>query len=310
MSKPKFGVIYSRLHEIISPAAFAAAVEAMGFDSVWATEGLVNQQPALDPIVTMGELAHGSKRLTVGSCVILSPLRNPAVLAKQITSLDIVSAGRIVLGIGVGGSSLSNPADYSVSGVDPGARGARCDEGLEVLRKLWSAEQVSHRGRFYQFEDIIMRPAPIQHPHPPIWAGGSAEGVLRRTARWCNGFVPIGSGPADYGQAWERICGHADDCHRDSSKITRAVHLYCCISQTRAKAHAVAQETLTERYGFDVRLPDDGRFPFGDAGECARTIEAYRQAGVEHFVFNSVQPLAGVMGDVEQLAEQVIPACR
>ena len=88
MPGPKFGVIYSRLHQVIPPGAFARKVEDMGFDAVWATEGLANQLQALDPIVAMAALALGSERLTVGSCVIISPLRNPAILAKEVASLE------------------------------------------------------------------------------------------------------------------------------------------------------------------------------------------------------------------------------
>jgi probable F420-dependent oxidoreductase len=282
----------------------------MGYDSVWATEGLVNELAALDPVVAIAGFAVGTTRIAIGSCVLLSPLRSPVILAKQIASLDVLSGGRVVLGIGVGGSTLSNPDAYRALGIAAHERGARCDEGIEIMRKLWSGKRVSHAGRFYRFEDIAMEPVPLQRPHPPIWAGGAAEGVLRRTARSCDGFVPIGSGAENYRRNWERICALAGEFGRDSAAITRAVHLYYCMANDKREGHALAERTLTERYGYPVSLPDDGRFPLGNAADCLETIVAYRTAGVEHFVLNTVRPLSEVVVEVERFAERVLPEIR
>jgi len=303
VSSPRFGVIYSRLHDVIAPASFARAAESIGYDSVWATEGLVNQEAALDPVIVMAELARGSERLSVGSCVIISPLRNPAILAKQIASLDVLSAGRIVVGVGVGGSSLSNPADYRVSGVDPSERGARCSEGIEIMTKLWSGGRASHAGRFYRFEDIEMRPAPARKP--PVWAGGNADGVLKRAARLCDGFVPIGPGAREYARLWERLCAYAEEGHRDRGAVTRAVHLYYCLGASRDEARTNAERTLAGRYGIEVELPRDERFLFGTLDDCLRTIESYVEAGVEHFVVNTVRPLPEVVGHIERLGRAI-----
>lgn len=310
MPGPRFGVIYSRLHEIVAPSEFAHLVEQLGFDSVWATEGLVNQLPAIDPIVAMAALAHGCRRITVGSCVILSPLRTPAILAKEIASLDVLSNGRIVLGIAVGGSSLSNPADYVVSGVDPRERGGRCDEGIEIMKKLWTGESVSHHGQFYNFDDIHMRPAPIQKPHPPIWVGGNADGAIKRAARSGNGFVPVGEGADAYRASWERLEKYAAEAKRGVSEITPAVHLFYCMGDNRDHAHALVERTLNERYGIAVKLENDGRFILGSADDCAKVIENYMAAGVTDFILNTVRPLAEVRADVERFAEKVLPRFR
>lgn len=310
MSAPQFGVIYSRLHEVIAPAKFAQRIEQLGFDSVWATEGLVNQLAALDPIVVMAELAHGSERLRVGSCVILSPLRSPAVLAKEIASLDFLSKGRIVLGLAVGGSSLSNPADYTASGVDPKGRGERCNEGIEVMRKLWTGERVSHHGRFYQFDDIYMYPKPVQTPHPPIWVGGNADGAVKRAAKWGDGFVPIGEGAGEYKKAWDSLCALAREAGRDCAKIIPAVHLFYCMADNRPTARALVERTLTLRYGIEVKVEDDQRYLLGNADDCAAVIDQYLAAGVQQFVINTVRPLDEVCPDIEKFAQLILPRFR
>ena len=132
MPEPRFGVIYSRLHPVMAPADFGRRAEDAGYDSIWVTEGLANQRAALDPVVAMTAIAAGTTDITVGSCVILLPLRTPAIFAKEIASLDVLANGRIVLGVGVGASALSNPADFRAVGIDPGHRGALCDETSTV----------------------------------------------------------------------------------------------------------------------------------------------------------------------------------
>lgn len=310
MPEPKFGVIYSRLHQVIPPGEFAHKVEDMGFDAVWATEGLANQLQALDPIVAMAALAQGSQRLTVGSCVIISPLRNPAILAKEVASLDVLSGGRIVLGVGVGASSLSNPADFRVAGVDASERGARCSEGIEVMKKLWTGERVEHHGQFHRFDDIEMTPTPARKPHPPIWAGGNAEGVLKRAARLCDGFVPMAQGPEDWAAMWARIGAYASEYGRVPAAITPALHVYYCMAASRAEAGQIAERTLSNRYGMPVSLPHVDRYVFGTPEDCMETIAAYRAVGVTEFVLNTVRPVPEVVAEVEKFAELVLPRVR
>lgn len=307
MTAPKFGVIYSRLHPLIDPGEFAARVEELKFSSVWVTEGLANQKAALDPMVTMAAFAARTKTITIGSCVIIAPLRTPALLAKTAASLDILSKGRLILGIGVGGSSLSNSADFAACGIDPAERGARCDEMLELIKAFWSGEPVRYDGRYYQVDGVRINPTPVQQPYPPLWAGGEADGVLRRTARQCTGFVPMGKGPQHYQQLWDRVRTYADEYGTDWSTIQRAVHLYYCSGPDQASAHAQVERTLSDRYGFEVSLPDDGSFLAGTPSDCLQTIERYRLAGVEHFVVNTARPIEEVTQDIEQFATNILP---
>lgn len=310
MTKPRFGAIYSRLHDVIAPARYAALIERLGYDAVWMTDGLVNQLANLDPFVALAGLAAGSERITVGSCVIIAPLRHPAHLAKAAASIDRLSGGRFVLGIGVGGSTLSQPADYRMIGIDQRERGARCDEQIAVMKALWSGERVSHRGRFYSFEDTYMHPVPVRKPHPPIWIGGGSDGAVRRAARFGDGFVPISEGVERYTAQLSLLRKTAAEAGRDPSSIVPAVHLYYCMAGSRAEAQAIVEKTLSERYGYAVKFPNDARFPFGTAEDCARVIESYQATGVVEFVVNPVSPLAEVPGQIERFAERVLPRFR
>ena len=310
MAETKFGVIYSRLQPVMAPGEFGHQAERAGFDSVWVTEGLANQRAALDPVLAMLAIAEGTTDITVGSCVILLPLRTPAIFAKETASLDLLSGGRIVLGVGVGASALSNPADFRACGIDPGHRGALCDEILDCLVALWRGESTTHHGRFFDFEDIVLKPVPSQTPHPPLWMGGNARGVLKRTARLGNGFAPMAGGADHYRELWAEVAALAEAANRNPDDITRAVHIYCCMDDDGARAHETVERTLSERYGFEVKLPDRDAFLIGNAEHCVRTIEAYVEAGVEHFVINIARPLEEVPHDMLRLADEVLPRCR
>lgn len=307
MSNPKFGATYSRLHPVVPVPRFASAIEDSGYDSLWVTEGLVNEMPALDIMLALGAFVQHTRRITVGTCVVIAPLRNPAILAKETATLDFLSGGRVVLGVGVGGSSNSRSDAFDVCGVDPRQRGAITDETLEIMTKLWTARPASHQGRFHSFENIEMGPAPVQKPHPPLWAGGEAEGVLRRAARWCQGFVPSNPGVEEYQRLWGRIEGYADKYGTDASQITRAVHLYFAMGKSRDEARETVRATLAKRYGYEPYLPDSRAILIGTPDECAETIEDHMKIGITHFVLNCARPLPEVKGDYERFAETVLP---
>ena len=141
--------------------------------------------------------------------------------------------------------------------------------------------------------------------------GGDAEGMLRRTGRVGDGFVPVAAGPADYAARWERIERYAREAGRDPGAITRALHLYYhCIDADRSAAHADAERNLAARYGHPVSFVEDGRFAFGDAEACAETIAAYRDIGVTHFVLNLACPIDEVPAALGRFAEEVMPRFR
>ena len=189
MAKPKFGFHYSRIENVIPPPDFAHLAEEMEFDSVWVPEALVNEVPAGDIMMTMSALVHHSSSITVGAGAVLLPLRNPVVLAKEFATLDIHSEGRIIVGFGVGGPPDSHPDAFEACGVSLRERGNLTDEALEIMTKLWTGEAVDHQGKFQSFSNIRLEPRPYQRPHPPLWAGGVSERMLKRAARYAEWFL-------------------------------------------------------------------------------------------------------------------------
>ena len=136
-------------------------VDRSGYDSLWVGDHISFALPILDPLLQLAQAAVASRRLQLGTAVYLLPLRHPTPVAKQVSTLDHLTEGRFVFGVGVGGEF---PKEYEACGVPIGERGARLSESLTVLRKLWTGEPASHDGRFYQFEGVTMQPPPQSCP--------------------------------------------------------------------------------------------------------------------------------------------------
>jgi probable F420-dependent oxidoreductase len=175
----------------------AQAAEAAGFDSVWGGEHVVlaegqARMPAtrriLDPLVALAFVAAHTRAIRLGTGVVLLPQRSPLFLAKEVASLDVLSGGRVILGIGVGWSE----AEFAAVGVPFHERGARTDEYLAAMRSIWGDARPAYHGTFISFADVQAHPRPLQQPHPPIVIGGRAPAVLRRAVAQGNGWFGFG----------------------------------------------------------------------------------------------------------------------
>ena len=174
----------------------ARAAEAAGFESVWTGEHVVlpdpqappspapPDTPMVDPAVALAFLAAGTQRLRLGTGIIILPQRNPLVLAKELASVDVVSNGRLLFGLGAGYLR----AEFDALGVSFEQKGARTSEAIEVIRTLWTQEKPVFQGRFWSFSGIQAMPQPVQKPHPPIIVGGHSPGAFRRAVAQGDGW--------------------------------------------------------------------------------------------------------------------------
>ena len=187
----RFGIQGSGQHVGGSPdpatlRAIAAEAEAAGFDSIWASDHLSFVNPIHEPLVALGMFAATTERIALGTSVLLLPLRHPALVAKATASLDVLSGGRLLLGIGVGGEGEK---DFQAAGVPRSERGARTDEAMGVLRALWRGGPVTHHGRFHAFTDVEIAPVPARPGGPPLLVGGRSPSALRRAGRLGDGWL-------------------------------------------------------------------------------------------------------------------------
>jgi probable F420-dependent oxidoreductase len=195
----KLGLFGINVGACAQPAAalrVAQAAEAAGFESVWTGEHVVlpdpqvppsplpPQAPMLDPAVALAFLAAATRRVRLGTGIIILPQRNPVVLAKELASVDVLSGGRLIAGFGAG---YLEP-EFTALGIPFADRGARTDEYLDAIRCLWEAEHPAFSGRFVAFAGIDAQPRPVQRPHPPIVIGGHSPGAFARAVRRGNGW--------------------------------------------------------------------------------------------------------------------------
>jgi probable F420-dependent oxidoreductase len=254
------------------------SAEDLGFDSLWVSDHILIPEAHkgfgdvfYEPLATLSFVAAETRSIRLGTSVIILPYRNPIVLAKMVSTLDVLSGGRLTLGVGVGWLE----GEFDALGVSHVDRGRITDECIDVLKNLWSNEEPSHRGKYYNFSNIKFFPKPIQKPHPPIWIGGNGLVAIRRAIALGNGWHPVGLTPGEI-QEKLRAVGELQTKNR-SSNFVISLRKNLQIYKSKKK-----------------RL--DIREPLRDTPEMiSRSIEQYYESGVTHLVF---QILGGKFTDI------------
>ena len=309
MSEIQFGAFYDGIdmQNRIGPVEFAEQAEAWGYDCFWVPEVLT--MPHMDPLVILAAAASRTQQIGLGTGVVIIPVRSPFQLAKASTSIDVLSKGRFILGVGNGGLF---PKDFEVEGVDIHRRGKIADEKLDVLRRLLSETNVSYQGKYHQFRDITVEPRSVQKPHIPVWVGaswndGMAEGVLRRTARYGDGFFSHDTPVEGYKEAQNRIKEYVVSYGRDPHEIEWAYILRTCLGDSKVQALNMANNMMKTHYAplKDVR-PENG-YALGTPTDCIEVIQQYIDLGITHIVLYPIGSSGQLLGQFEVLAKEVIP---
>ena len=289
--------------------SFIEKVERAGFDSFWLDDHIAFRGNFLESLAALAAAAARTERITLGSLVYLLPLRRPAIAAKAAATVDYLSGGgRFIFGVGVGGEEVR---EFEVCGVARGERGARTDEAIEVLRKLWSGKAVSHEGQFFRFTDARQSPQPLTPGGPPIWVGGRSEAAQRRAALLADGYAPYLFSPARYEKALEnvrRLAAEAGRALDDPQKPwTPALHLFVNLREKESDALDQGAENLCVRYGMDMRDAAERYLLHGSIARCAERVAAYRKAGVRHFIFKVAAPADEEADHMMRLSQELLP---
>jgi probable F420-dependent oxidoreductase len=282
-------------------------VEELGFDSLWVSEHMLFYVPTFDAVTVLAAFAARTQRILLGSAVLLLPLRHPTVVAKEVASLDIISNGRIILGIGVGGEFAR---EFLACGVPVAERGRRTDEAIEVMRRLWSESRVNHEGRFFRLEDASMEPKPIQKPGPPIWVAGRSEAAIKRAARVGDGYMPYLFSPERYRDSLEKLAAFAREQGRDPAAIEPALYQFISVADTYEEARQRANQDLSVRYNQPFDRIVDHSCVLGPPDRCSERLLQYVEAGVRHFILVPIPSSRGLAADLETYAREVVPRVR
>ena len=286
-------------------AELVGLVDRCGYDSMWVGDHVAFTIAIFDPLLQLAQAAVLSRRLMFGTDVYLLPLRHPTPVAKQVSTLDHLTEGRFIFGVGVGGEF---PKEYEACGVPIKERGARLSESLTVMRKLWTGEPVSHAGRFFPLEDVKMQPPPRQSGGPPIWCGGRADPALRRIGRMTDGWMSYVVTPDMYRQGLEKIATAASEAARTFDRGFGTAHLlFTRIDDTYEKALDAATVSLSQRYAMDFRKAAQRYCALGTPQDVVETIFKFQQAGVRHLILDFVGPYEERDQQIERFAAEAMP---
>jgi len=315
------------IDEVIAEAQLA---EASGFDSCFFGEHHQDRDGFLpSPLIVASAVAAQTRRLRVGTSVILLPLHHPVRVAEDVITLDLVSKGRVILGVGVG----YQPADFRAFGVPMEHRAALFEEGVEIIRRCWTGEPFSFRGAHYALEDVQIRPRPYQRPAPPLWIGASVPAAIRRAGHLADAFV--GTPSTTLESAMRQVDAYKDAARKSGREARVILMRDAWVADTRAEAESVygPEVMAAYRYYWQNRLaefrniPDGAEFTLanlapdrlivGDPEHCVREFHRWKDAtGADYFLLRLRHAHSGgpphekIAGAIRRFGDRVLPYCR
>jgi len=287
-------------------AAQVRHLEQLGVDSLWVGGHLASKNPSPEAMVWLARLVEQSTTATIGTATLLLPLFPPAMAAKQLADLDRASGGRLVVGVGVGGEYES---DFAAAEVPIAERGSRTDEAIELLRRFWTAEPVSHHGRHHHYEGLRIHPSPAQPGGPPIVVTGRQPVAMRRAARCGDGWMPYLYSPERYARSVGTVREEAERLGKPLDEFVWSAYVFVCLDDDPARARRTAASFLGGTYQEgDFEAMIDRVACAGDADGVTERLAAFVEAGVDHLV---IAPLGDERAVVsERLLTEIAPALR
>ncbi len=289
---------------------FARRAEEVGFDSLWVIDHLFDAPPSyrvvyMEPLTSLALVAGATRRIHLGTGILVLPLRDPVLTAKGLANLDATSDGRLIFGAGVGWDAR----EFQACQVPKATRGRRMDEMLDIIKGLWTETAFSYQGRYFTLTDVTLVPKPVQQPHPPIWVAGglvpsgasqhitSAAGYtpdrsFQRVARIADGLMTAyrsapGLDMSCLKASWERVCTEARALGRDPAilRFSHQDHLYIDPQATPDRLRAVFQRFSHNDYDHTAPI-----YLMGRPDELIPRIQARIDAGVQELTFNLLAP--------------------
>ena len=282
-------------------------LEALGFDSVWTGDHVSFHNARYDSLSLLAAYASITSRIRLGTAVYLLALRSPAVAAQITSTVDVLSAGRLIFGVGVGGE---NPKEFEVCGVPHKERGARVTEAIDVVRTLWRDTPASFTGRFTSFAGVSIDPKPMQKGGPPIWIGGRSDAALARAGRQGDGWVSYVVQPERYAQSLAKIRAAAQATGRSLDDFTAAHLTFITVGRDYESARATWVRILSTRYAQDFGPLVQKYGVIGTPEQCAEQLERFRAAGCTYFLMDAICDAADERAQLEAIARDIIPRFR
>jgi len=286
----------------------AETAERIGYDSVWVGDSITSK-PRLEPMAVMAALAARTHRVKIGTAVMLNALRHPVHLAHSIATIDNISDGRIILGLGAGRSNNQMFVDeHAAVGVPIEERAARMEESIDVLRKLWTEDDVSNPDGFYPLSGMTLEPRPVQQP-VPIWLSSNwVQRGLKRVAAQGDGWITNVPSTEMFTKCWDRIEEKGQELSRDVSRIPRALYISVNLND-EDEALAEGDGFMRSYYGIPYEVVSKQLLcVFGPAQKAIDAIKRYKEAGADYFIVRFASP--NQMQQLEKFTELVVPSLK
>ena len=302
----RFGIAIPQTFEIGAPVDLdlidqhLRRTEALGYESTWTQDGPLGTMQTLDPLTLLAHAAGVTERMGLGVSVLVMPWRDPIHLAKMMATIDQLSRGRAMLGVGIGGQQEAYPA----FGITPAGRVSRFEESLELLKLLWTQSDVTFDGRFWQLTGATVEPKPVQNPHIPIWFGAHVDAGLRRAARLGDAWMGAGASSGDaFKVAIAQMREYLSEYNRDADTYILGKRVYVAVDESRE----VAGRKLEKWFASYYHAPDMARevSVFGTASEVADGLGELVAQQPDMLMLN---PVYDLLEHAERLAEEIIPA--
>lgn len=283
----------------------AGRAEQKGFDSVWVGDSIL-ARPRFEALTTLAAIATRTRRVELGTAVYLTPLRHPVSLAHAVGNLDLLSGGRLLFGIGLGPPSAPVRAEYAACGVDSHKRGLIQEEGLRIMKGLWTGQPFTFQGKLFQVENATLHPLPGRPGGPPVLLAAAAERPLLRIARYADGWLPISPNPRAFSKHWELLCSYCAEVGRDPAQLRKVFYITLNVNPDEGQAKKETQEFLEAYYGPDhVVISRSQAIVAGEPERCADALREFAQAGLRHFVVRFTA--RDQEGQMDRLLGEVLP---
>ena len=296
---------YPEMPDPATLIAYAVTAEALGFDSIWVWDhillGVDPPFPVVDSLTLLAAIAARTSKINLGTGVLVLPLRNPVVLAKELASLDLIAGGRLLLGVASGWYRR----EFDAVGVSFQERGRIMDRNLEIIRRLWTEAQVNGDYPPHRLRSANLSPKPARLPVMLI--GGYVERVLKRAAL-NDGWLTYFYTPEGFAKSWAKVRGFAVEAGRDPDALLNANQLPIYIGASREAVEAPMMEWLGQEWDYAAWSDSTKEAAIiGTVDECVAQLRAQRGVGVQKLIFI---PYRYRMDQVEIIAREIIPRLR
>ncbi len=278
---------------------FAQRAEELGFDDLWSMEQMTGALAVLEPVTLLAYVAAVTTRPRLGTAVLVSTLRSPVHLAKELSSLDNLSGGRAIAGLGLGPSVRV----YPMYGLEPEHRVTRFVEGLRILRSLLDQSSTTYDGSYARLDDVRMEPKPLAQPRLPVWLGARSPAALRRAVRHADGWMGAGSETmANFLEQLGYIRGLLAESGREDGSFALSKRVYIAIERDTETAREKLRPWLAAFYNNPGGTEDWA--VCGSADHCVEALAPLVEAGANHLMLH---PLYDNVAQMETIASELAP---